>query len=304
MTNQPEGPSLDSLSRRATAQVAPAFLVVLAFCVVAAPAFAQTTEIDDAWTEYEDAEAAYTDAVSECDERGVGTTSGDRACRAAVTAGSRLVRALDVLLSADPDLEGEEREVAIDARMTYAQHVGTLLVDLDECERAITVFESLLENRHVATRPLLRDAITTSLGEARECANPPAEPEPPVATPGETPPDALRWPGWVVAGAGAVMVATGIGVVSGPFDAANDEIRCWNAADCDPDVSASGIERTRDRRTRLNRTASSLLWIGGAATVSGLVWAFLPRDSHRDADLAFGVAPAPGSVAAHLDVRF
>lgn len=261
---------------RATCLVCVAAVVALAL-----PVHAQALDTEDArWDAYESAQTEYDAAVIECEDRGATTTSGDRACRQAAVAGARLVDALGVLLEDEDDLFGEDREVAIDAWLTYQQHVGTLLTDVGECRHGAEVLRTLADEPALRTRPLLVEATDSALAEAEACvaAQTAADTPAPVA--------AVRPWGWATAGAGAAIAVTGIAIAAGPFAAANEDVRCWNAVDCDPGLTEAEIGAVVDRRTRLNRAATSLLGIGSAAVVGGVSWALIERRRSSDTTLS------------------
>lgn len=283
--------------------VAAAFLALLS-TVPAARAVAQpdTAPQDTAaaWQEYEAAEVEYAAAIEDCESREVSTTSGDRACRAAAVSAGRVSRALQRLLAVDSTLVGEQREVAVDAWLTYRQHAARLLYELGECGPATERLEALAAAPELATRPLLREAVHTSLDDARRCSG--AAATPPRAEASAAPREqGVRWAPWVLTGASAVVAATGVGIAAGPFARANDTVRCWNSSGCDPGLSQQELDAVVDRRTRHDRAASALIGVGAVGIGSGIGWALL-ADRSRGPEVS--LAPTLAELGARVSVRF
>ncbi len=250
-----------------------AIVALAAPLLLAAPAQAS----DALWLEYDEAQEAYDAAVAECEERGFESTSGDRACRDAARAGARLVDALGTLLQNEEDLFGEDREVAIDAWLTYRQHVGSLLTDVRECNVSLESLNALLDEPTLASRPLLQQATVTARDEAQTCVDQAAAlnavPTEPRATRDRS--GAKPW-GWILAGSGVAIAGAGIGIAAGPMRQANNDIACWNES-CPTAGTRAEAEDAEGRRDSLNTTASTLVGVGAIAVIGGVTWALLDR---------------------------
>ena len=124
---------------------------------------------DDLWALYDDTSEKFNDSVDAVDGVAPDTTIGHRLYVEAIGNSLEMIDILGEVLRRPGELTEEERVDAMDSLMTIEQVLGSLMVEINECERAVTVLRELSERPETLDRPLLLRATTKWLGQAEIC---------------------------------------------------------------------------------------------------------------------------------------
>lgn len=124
---------------------------------------------DALWTLYETTYEQFEGAVAAVDGAAPDTTTGNRLYIDAIARSLEMADILKEVLARPGELTAEERVDATDSLMTIEQVAGSLMVEINECERAVYLLRGLAARPETAERPLLMRATTKWLGQAEVC---------------------------------------------------------------------------------------------------------------------------------------
>lgn len=129
----------------------------------------QVGSADALWDAYADAAAKFSQSYNETESVDPVATRGNRLYRRAVEDGEALISVLNQLLEADAPNTDDERLAVIDALLTTGQIIGSLRVEIRECDAGRINLEKVLEHPGIETRPILKDSAQTWLDRANQC---------------------------------------------------------------------------------------------------------------------------------------
>lgn len=129
----------------------------------------QADSADALWDAYADAAAKFSQSYNETENVDPVATRGNRLYRRAVEDGEALISVLNQLLEADAPNTDDERLAVIDALLTTGQIIGSLRVEIRECDSGRIDLEKVLEHPGIETRPILKDSAQTWLDRANQC---------------------------------------------------------------------------------------------------------------------------------------
>lgn len=129
---------------------------------------AQSLSEDKLWDDFDEAFGRFQDYLAESDEAPAETQTGFRSRVRAIGAAMDVRDLLDALLSGD-SLSKDEALGAQDSFLTVQQVMGSMMVDIGECARAVDVLRTLESNPETHERTLLLKGTQRWLGRAERC---------------------------------------------------------------------------------------------------------------------------------------
>ena len=124
---------------------------------------------DALWDRYNTAATEFGGLYTQTDELDPIATRGNRIYRETIGVGQELVAVLDQLLELDSGITAEERVAAMDSLLTTRQIIGSLMVEVQQCDEGLTELEQLLEHPELVERPLVLESATLWKGRAETC---------------------------------------------------------------------------------------------------------------------------------------
>lgn len=120
------------------------------------------------WDDFDEAFGRFQDYLAESDEAPAETQTGFRSRVRAIGAAMDVRDLLDALLAGD-SLTKDEALGAQDSFLTVQQVMGSMMVDIGECARAVDVLRTLENNPETHERALLLKGTQRWLGRAQRC---------------------------------------------------------------------------------------------------------------------------------------
>lgn len=121
------------------------------------------------WEAYESTYATFERRLTAVEEADPRSTTGYRVYIDAIESSMQLSDLLEELLNRDGELSAEEEVAALDSLLTIRQVVGSMLVEIQECERAAEILEPLAAREETLERPLLYQGTQRWLQSAQRC---------------------------------------------------------------------------------------------------------------------------------------
>ena len=130
---------------------------------------APSLSTDDLWEAYDEASERFDTLLRQSEDQEPLSTTGNRVYYDTIGAGLELRDILRALLGRGDELTEDERVVGMDSLLTIEQVIGTLLVEVQQCERGQGMLQQLLENPELQSRPVLVDSTERWLRRATRC---------------------------------------------------------------------------------------------------------------------------------------
>lgn len=124
---------------------------------------------NELWEAYEGTYATFERRLTAVEEADPRSTTGYRVYIDAIESSMQLSDLLEELLNRDGELSAEEEVAALDSLLTIRQVVGSMLVEIQECERAAEILEPLAAREETLERPLLYQGTQRWLQSAQRC---------------------------------------------------------------------------------------------------------------------------------------
>ncbi len=142
------------------------FLSVL-LLLISSSALAQNA--DQLWARYNDAAMSFGTLYAETEEQDPLATRGNRVYRDTISAGQELVEVLNDLLASGSGISPEERVAALDSLLTTRQIIGSLMVEVQQCEEGLAELEAVLAHPGVSDRPIVEESANRWKVRADTC---------------------------------------------------------------------------------------------------------------------------------------
>lgn len=254
-------------------------------------------DVDALWTRYEEDSTQFIELQSQCDAGNIEATTTNRICRQAVDAGFQYADTIDALLAADGTLLDDERAALVDGLLTTRQIAASIMVDLGQCQEAVPVLDGLLLHPGTPERPVLEEAVQRWLDNANICIERQEDEARRAvavdATDAPTPTEGANVTGPVLlmAGGGALVVGgfvwdAAMASERSAFDRELDDCRT-SAAACDQQRLDDAKQNIEGARVPI----ATLVGVGAATAVGGVVWYVVERRSARADDVAVRIRP-------------